>query len=461
MTWSLFELQDAIRNKSAILRTPYGAGTLLSLRSDVSVDITENDTGSGAGATQEPLIPAWCVVQLSFGRAFLRSTSSAIGPPPDRFSVGTRVRTPFGRGIVVLFRASLERIDYEIKLLDCKLSEGRSAVSYLSPKSVDLRTDLTFEESVAEATLYRNRGNEAFKQKDYDSAASEYAKCTEVLGASAVAGLTELQKNALRDGVTKALSNTAQCLLSRSSPNFSGALKAASDAIVISQGMSDVDPREAQRLGSKLRYRQGIALMGLGEWKAAIEMLSHPIHSECGDDSVAIQQRDEALKKLKDAKEMLRREEKKEKGMWSGAFAKLGEEKEKDVGSEGGSPRRGASSAIDAGIGSETSPMKSPSSLPQPPARKSILALKEENGVASGSSTGDESAASSSGDQTEEAEAEKEEEGWGSYLLYGGLAVGALALGALAVTAVLRKGGGGSGGAVKAVAAAALKGARR
>jgi hypothetical protein len=480
--WTTFELHNAIRSKSAILRTPYGAGTLLSLRNDVSVDVIENDNGSGAGATQEPPIPSWCVVQLSFGKAFLRSNSSAIGPPPDRFVTGTRVRTPFGRGVVLLFRASMERIDYEVKLLDCKLSEGRTAVAYLSPKSVDLRTDLTFEESVSEATLYRNRGNEAFKQKDYDLAASEYAKCTEVLGASAVAGLTELQKNALRDGVTKALSNTAQCLLSRSSPNYAGALKAASDAIVISQGMSDVDPREAQRLGSKLRYRQGIALMGLGEWKAAIEMLSHPIHSECGDDSVAIQQRDEALKKLKEAKEMLKREEKKEKGMWSGAFAKLGEDKEKDASSESGSPRRGtsssssfssSSSSMDTGARSEASPIKSPlkasplspissTSLPQQASRKSILALKEENGVASGSSTRDGSAAaSSSGDQTEEEVAEKEEEGWGSYLLYGGLAVGALALGALAVSAVMRKGGGSGGAAVKAVTAAALKGARR
>jgi hypothetical protein len=128
---------------------------------------------------------------------------------------------------------------------------------------------------------------------------------------------------------------------------------------------------------------------------------------------------------------------------------------------------------MDTGAGSEASPIKSPlkasplspissTSLPQQASRKSILALKEENGVASGSSTRDGSAAaSSSGDQTEEEVAEKEEEGWGSYLLYGGLAVGALALGALAVSAVMRKGGGSGGAAVKAVTAAALKGARR
>jgi len=466
--WSLFELHEAIRTKSAILRTPYGSGTLLYLRNDIPVQVAETETESnGAGAISKESLPSWCIVNLSFGRAYLRTTNASIGPPPERFSIGTRVSTPFGKGVITLFRSSLERIDYEVKLLDCKLSEGRTAVAFLSPKSVHLRIDLTFEESVADATLYRNKGNEAFKLKDFDTAASEYAKCTEVLGASAVAGLTEVQKNALRDGVTKALSNTAQCLLSRSPPNFAGALKAASDAIVISQGMSNVDPREAQRLWSKLRYRQGIALMGLGEWKASIEMLSHPVHSECGEDTIAIQQRDEAFKKLKEAKEMLRREEKKEKGMWSGAFAKLGEEKDIEEGRGGGSgsPSRATVSNGSGDVNSIKSPFKpSPSSpaisLQSQASRKSILSLKEENGIASGSTStiDDDSAIQGSGDKTEEAEAEKEEEGWGSYLLYGGLAVGALALGALAVTAAMRKG---SGSTVKAVATAALKGAAR
>jgi len=231
------------------------------------------------------------VVQLSFGTAFLAASRAALGPPPARFAPGTRVDTaPFGKGVVERLRASAERIDYEVRLVECRLSEGREAVAFLQPERVaGPRVALLFSEASADAAGARLRGNELFRAKDFDGAAAAYGRATEVIGEAAV-GLSEAQKDTLRDEVSKALANTAQCFLSRAAPDNARAAAACRDALAIAasvRGAPHASAAEAeahkaalQAFSSKVRYRLGVALMGLSEWKQAIAELSHPVHTE-------------------------------------------------------------------------------------------------------------------------------------------------------------------------------------
>lgn len=121
-----------------------------------------------------------------------------------------------------------ERIDYVVSLVDCKLANNQPAIGYFAPSAIDHRFDLTFDEMIADCTLFRNIGNEMFKLKDFSSALTNYKKCVDVLG-HVPAGLTLPQRELLRDGVVKALSNTAQCYLSQPEPDYAAAKHMASE----------------------------------------------------------------------------------------------------------------------------------------------------------------------------------------------------------------------------------------
>jgi hypothetical protein len=166
-------------------------------------------------------------MRLPFGTAYLQV--SALGEaPPSRFAAGARVSTPFGRGRVREIRRADDRIDYVVTLLDCKLTGGQPAVGYLSPDSVKERPDLEFEEVIEDANGLRNRGNDAFKAREFDVACFAYGKCVEILEKTP-GDLTEEQRDALRDAIVKALSNLTMAFLAKPEPAYAAARRAATE----------------------------------------------------------------------------------------------------------------------------------------------------------------------------------------------------------------------------------------
>ena len=520
--WSRVELAHALRSAAPSLRTPYGAGRLVALR-----------------ATS----PESAVVQLSFGTAFLAVSRAALGPPPARFAPGTRVDTaPFGKGVVERCRVSAERIDYEVRLVECRLSEGREAVAFLQPERVaGPRVALLFAEASADAAGARARGNELFRAKDFYGAAAAYGRATEVIGEAAV-DLSESQKDTLRDEVSKALANTAQCFLSRAAPDNARAAAACRDALAIAasvRGAPHASAAEAeahkvalQAFSSKVRYRLGVALMGLSEWKLAIAELSHPVHTEGIPGSPRPARVDPVIgTKLTEARKRLAEQQAHDKKRWAYALSHLSDDaagggadagagtgtgagagataagsaspttKKLDMSSPlgsaaaagaasaprpsasagaasplgagglapffGASPtpasplRRAGSSPAPAAAAAAASPLQEPSGAAKPP-RLSMGQLKDSVAAAQ-ARTAPVRGGGAGGDATAEQEQEQEPEeatSWGTYALYGGLAVGALAIGALAISA-LRRGGGGSGAGGAAAAAAKVVATRK
>jgi hypothetical protein len=197
------------------------------------------------------------------------------------------------------------------------------------------------------------------------------------------------------------------------------------------------DPENSTGQRSKLLYRRGVAYMGMQSWEAAIEDLRDPVH---GTDPAVVS-------KLKEAQASLKKEKDRGKKMWGGAFAKAASDGE---GSAPSSPARAG-----AGAGSAASSVSTPAST------GSGAGAGAGAGSAASSSGGRQSASalraklgemdkeaeevrrglgSGNGDSTLEAEAEggKESAGWGTYAVYGGIALGALAIGAYAFSKMRR-----------------------
>lgn len=173
------------------------------------------------------------VMKLSFGATAYLQVSALGEHPPFRYHKGTRVNTSFGKGIIMETRINEERIDYVVSLIDCHLANDKPAIGYFSPDAITLRLDhqLSFAEVIEDSTMFRNRGNDAFKTRDYDTAITEYKKCVDVLG-NVGENLTEKQKLLLLDAVVKALSNTAQCMLSKEEPSYTEALRASTEVSI-------------------------------------------------------------------------------------------------------------------------------------------------------------------------------------------------------------------------------------
>jgi len=113
------------------------------------------------------------VLQLPFpGRAYIR-LSDLKTQPPRRYEPGQRVRTPFGKGVVRLFRYRPETVagcDYVVDLIENRMSgwtpaEPKVAVGYMNAADVQLRSeaDRTADECIADSDVLREKGNAAFK----------------------------------------------------------------------------------------------------------------------------------------------------------------------------------------------------------------------------------------------------------------------------------------------------------
>ncbi len=212
---------------------------------------------------------------------------------------------------------------------------------------------------------------------------------------------------------------------------------------------------------TKLLYRRGVALLGLQDYPAAVEDLR-----EAAADGDPL-----SVAKYKEALALAKKQTSAAKKMWAGAFSKNSEEGDAEPTTPtAGGARAGASPARPAGVAasparagaaSSAAAAASPggglsmnaealaaaaaaaaagSSPGSSASRMSVKALRARNGV-----EGDAEAAevrkglgSGSGDGTLEHEMEGQEEetsaGWGTYLVYGGIAAGALALGAYALS---------------------------
>jgi len=173
------------------------------------------------------------IMKLEFGATAYLQTNALGEHPPFRYHTGTRVNTPFGKGVITELRITDEHIDYIVSLIDCHLANDKPAIGYFSPDSLTLRLDhqLSFNEVIEDSTMFRNRGNDAFKTRDFDTAITEYKKCVEVLG-NVGENLTNNQKSLLLDAVIKALSNTAQCMLSKEEPSYTEALRASTEVSI-------------------------------------------------------------------------------------------------------------------------------------------------------------------------------------------------------------------------------------
>jgi hypothetical protein len=180
-----------------------------------------------------PPTPASCrrresdVVVVPFGTAYLQ-VSALAEAPPTRYKTGARIATPFGRGRIRELRRSEERIDYVVSLLDCRLTGDQPATGYLAPDKVSERAQLQFEEIIEDANGLRNRGNEAFKGREFDVACFAYGKCVEILEQTP-RELSEEQRDALRDAIVKALSNLTMAFLAKPDPSFAAARRAATE----------------------------------------------------------------------------------------------------------------------------------------------------------------------------------------------------------------------------------------
>lgn len=157
------ELAIALRNRAELETTTKGLFGKL-------VEVREHDV----------------VLALPFpGRAYIRKTDIAT-PPPTRFAPGTRVKTPYGKGVVRQLRVRPETpagFDYVVDLIECKMAGHKLAApavstGYLAPSQLSFRSDdeRTAAERLADAEVLRSQGNDAFKASEHtDAAASRTA----------------------------------------------------------------------------------------------------------------------------------------------------------------------------------------------------------------------------------------------------------------------------------------------
>lgn len=79
------------------------------------------------------------VIKLPFGTAYLQLDALREEDIPGRFTPGTRVATPYGKGVVKRVRTSDVHIDYEIALVDWKLANDVHPMAYIDAEQVSLR----------------------------------------------------------------------------------------------------------------------------------------------------------------------------------------------------------------------------------------------------------------------------------------------------------------------------------
>lgn len=117
------------------------------------------------------------VLALPFpGRAYIRKSDIAT-PPPTRFEPGTRVKTPYGKGVVRQRRWRPETpagLDYAVDLIECRmaghtLAAPAVATGYLAQSQLSFRSDdeRTAAERLADAEVLRTQGNDAFKASEH------------------------------------------------------------------------------------------------------------------------------------------------------------------------------------------------------------------------------------------------------------------------------------------------------
>lgn len=255
------------------------------------------------------------------------------------FPVGSRVTTPFGRGVVLESRQTEERVDYKIELVERKLAGDKYPYGYFSPENVSFRRphDRSFEEIISDADQRRNEGNAYFKAEDWEKAIAEYKKSEDILASVQYVGraLDNKEKQLLVKTFVLAASNSAQAHI-----NIGTDESLASAVNACSQGL-ELHPAPAQE--EKLLYRRGLAYLQLQRFTEAIKDFSHP----------RLVNFENARKKLSEAREGLRKDKEQRQAIWANAFAKNKDKGERsDVAADAAEPTHVGAGAVSGASGS-------------------------------------------------------------------------------------------------------------
>lgn len=273
-------------------RTPGVSGKIVEIRQN---DVVLTLTGSRSELTKH-----------QYGTAYIHI--DALSPPPSMFPVGSRVVTPFGRGVVLETRQTEERVDYKVELVERKMTGGVYPYGFFSPECVSLRRphDRSFEEIIADADEKRNQGNEYFREKKWEESIAEYKKSEDILASVQYVGraLDHNEKQLLVKTFVLAASNAAQAHI-----NIGTDESLANAVNACSQGL-ELRPAAAQE--EKLLYRRGLAYLQLQRFSEAIKDFSHP----------RLANYENARRKLAEAREGLRKDKEQRQAIWANAFAK-------------------------------------------------------------------------------------------------------------------------------------------
>lgn len=118
-------------------------------------------------------------VKLPFGSGHFHASSVYL--PMERYPIGAEVVTQFGRGRVlsVEMRPSVG-VMYVLAMLDCRLTDDpktggkQFATGYFASPSVKAAPEAPLLKCIADMEAVREKGNQAFKSKDYSAAIAAY-----------------------------------------------------------------------------------------------------------------------------------------------------------------------------------------------------------------------------------------------------------------------------------------------